>query len=1166
MELANMYVSITSDDAKFSKGIAEAHTRLEGLKNRMEDAEDSSKRFAEGIAVLGAGLLAAGTASFKWASDLSESMNKADVAFKNNADQVQEWSKDTLDSIGVAQGTALDMAAGFGDMATSMGITTDKAADMSTTLVDLGGDMASFKNISVDIANTALTGVFTGETEALKTLGIVMTQANLQEYALAQGIKTKVEEMSQSEQVMLRYNYVLSVTKNAQGDFERTQSGAANQMRIFTEGIKELGAAFGEHLLPAITPAITEVNTVVKGLKDIDEISDSTKSGIAILAGAIVGGLTPALIAGTGAAYAFIAPLAPFMAAGALVSGIAFTADGFEHLSAVMVGLSIALPAAVIGIRSLNSAIIANQAISAYSSSIAAAAVANVSFAESSNFATTATMGLAASQNALKLALISTGIGALVVALGALAYYLMSAENEYEDLIRTQKKATDEFDTLQKSTRAEIKATEGQIDTMREMEAQYVATAQALKDGTLSHDEAAAAQVKMQQMTESLTAAVGQETAAQIQNAADVRAAYSAELSAKEETVRQKNKLLESAKTQDLAYTDQAIRDTMDRITALQTEAEAMTAWHKVLVWFYGTVMKGLADTMSGKFAEVANMDILPDSIQNAAAGAHQAIQGLSDGYANFAEVIKADDASTEIGKLTDELDRLLERKERLGGGGDGAAYTPPDIGSGVKAAAEGTKAAETLKSAWELAADTLENKLAAISNSFGILGNQMEMTGDKTGQVKNQMDELSAKIEVQRQIVDQVAAGYEQMSQQVGKTEAEKQELKEQTEQLNTRLWDEKKALSDLEKQYYDTEQAIKDQAQQMRDLATEIQDVEKKYREDLSDALDDYQRKVADVYADLAQQEADLTAAYEQQVAERAKALANFVGLFDEVTREQVSGDTLLKNLQDQVTAITDWQANLDALQGRGVDSDLLAYLYELGPDAADELAALNTLTDDELSQYVALWQQKNSMATDAARTQLQSAYDELQRSLDEINIAAAEKLEEYRAEWEEKNAEIKKNVEETLSAIEAKMIEVAGNSITHGENIILGLIEGLDNRIPDLIAKCEEIAALIEDTIGDGLEEESPSKVTRRQGQYAVEGLILGIQDRLSGLERVVAGMAALTPAALGASISNISSHTTNNNSGGNTFQIYVQGGTSREQADGLIRELQRRGVRF
>lgn len=107
-------------------------------------------------------IVALGTLAVKNASDLQETMNKVDVAFGDSSNSVKEWGDTTIKQFGIAKGTALDMASLFGDMATGMGVNQDEASNLSKNMVGLAGDLASFKNISLDVAKTALAGVFTG--------------------------------------------------------------------------------------------------------------------------------------------------------------------------------------------------------------------------------------------------------------------------------------------------------------------------------------------------------------------------------------------------------------------------------------------------------------------------------------------------------------------------------------------------------------------------------------------------------------------------------------------------------------------------------------------------------------------------------------------------------------------------------------------------------------------------------------------------------------------------------------------------------------------------------------------------------------------------------------------------------------------------------------------
>lgn len=275
----------------FNKGLDEAARRLSTAGNAL-------------TAGLTVPLAAAGVASVNFSSDMQEAINKVEVAFGGAADSVKEWSSTTLNSIGLAQGTALDMAALFGDMATSMGYSQDAAAQMSMALVNLAADLASFKNIGIDQASTALKSIFTGETESLKELGVVMTQANLEAYALAEGYTTAYTAMDQAQQVAVRYQYVLANTQNAQGDFARTSDSTANQLRIFRESLKEAAATAGDELLPVITPIIGKLNELIQTFGDLDEGTQKAvvQTGLFLAALGpmlkVTGGITTAVKAG----------------------------------------------------------------------------------------------------------------------------------------------------------------------------------------------------------------------------------------------------------------------------------------------------------------------------------------------------------------------------------------------------------------------------------------------------------------------------------------------------------------------------------------------------------------------------------------------------------------------------------------------------------------------------------------------------------------------------------------------------------------------------------------------------------------------------------------------------------------------------------------------------
>jgi hypothetical protein len=230
------------------------------------------------------------TVAASGASDLEENLNKVDVAFGKDAQAVKDWADGATSQFGLSKNAALEAASLFGDMGTAMGLTTGDAADMSTKLAGLAGDLSSFKNIDVEQAMSALKGVFTGETESLKGLGIIMNQTNLKQSAEDTGLV--YDELSQTELVTLRYNYVLAQTKNAQGDYARTSDGTANSIRTLQATLSNLTAELGSALLPIITPIIQKITEWAKKFTGLDE---GTKKTI-VTVGLVVAALGPLLL------------------------------------------------------------------------------------------------------------------------------------------------------------------------------------------------------------------------------------------------------------------------------------------------------------------------------------------------------------------------------------------------------------------------------------------------------------------------------------------------------------------------------------------------------------------------------------------------------------------------------------------------------------------------------------------------------------------------------------------------------------------------------------------------------------------------------------------------------------------------------------------------------
>jgi len=326
-KVGSLFFLLGINAADFEKKLSAASARLADFGRRAQDLGRSMSLYVS------TPIIAAGGAAIKFASDFEESLNKVDVAFGDSAGTVRDFAKETLKTYGIAQGTALDMAALFGDMATGMGISQDAAAQLSTSMVGLAGDVASFKNMNIKEVTTALNGVFTGETESLKRLGVVMTETNLKQFALEQGITKSLEAMSQGEKVMLRYEFVMAMLANSQGDFARTGGGAANQMRVFQESLKELSVQFGQILLPTFISAIKTVNGWVDAMRAMDE--GQKRLVVSIAAVAAAAGPLLIVLGSIGAAM-------PAIVAGAAAIGTAFNALALGPIGvlvAVMVGL-----------------------------------------------------------------------------------------------------------------------------------------------------------------------------------------------------------------------------------------------------------------------------------------------------------------------------------------------------------------------------------------------------------------------------------------------------------------------------------------------------------------------------------------------------------------------------------------------------------------------------------------------------------------------------------------------------------------------------------------------------------------------------------------------------------------------------------------------------------
>lgn len=207
------------------------------------------------------------SACLELGSDLAEVQNVVDVTFGSMSDAVNAWAKDAMTSYGMSEKVAKEYMGQFGAMSKAFGNTEQMAYDQATALTGLAGDVASFYNMSTDEAFTKLKAVYTGETEALKSLGVVMTQTALDEYALQKGFGKTTKNMSEQEKVALRLSFVTDRLSGAAGDFTRTADGWANQTRVLSLRFDALKATIGQGLINALTPVVQMLNTLMAKLQ-----------------------------------------------------------------------------------------------------------------------------------------------------------------------------------------------------------------------------------------------------------------------------------------------------------------------------------------------------------------------------------------------------------------------------------------------------------------------------------------------------------------------------------------------------------------------------------------------------------------------------------------------------------------------------------------------------------------------------------------------------------------------------------------------------------------------------------------------------------------------------------------------------------------------------------
>lgn len=249
------------DNTGFERGLKSMDKGLGGLKTTLLDI---GKTIATVFAVRE--IVQFGKACIELGSNVAEVQNVVNVAFGDMAYKVENFAATAIENFGMSTLAAKKTASNYMAMARGMGVAMDAASEMSIALTGLSGDVASFYNITQEEAAYKLQSIFTGETESLKELGVVMTQVNLQQYAMEHGWNTNIQAMTQAERVALNYAYVTDQLALASGDFVRTQDSWANQTRILSMQWQEFMSIIGQALTTILLPLVRTLNTIVSSL------------------------------------------------------------------------------------------------------------------------------------------------------------------------------------------------------------------------------------------------------------------------------------------------------------------------------------------------------------------------------------------------------------------------------------------------------------------------------------------------------------------------------------------------------------------------------------------------------------------------------------------------------------------------------------------------------------------------------------------------------------------------------------------------------------------------------------------------------------------------------------------------------------------------------------
>jgi hypothetical protein len=340
-------VKLQADISDLKAGLAQAESGIKNLDSNVKTASGGINNFTKNLKSMGAALgiafAGAQVASFAKnavmaASTMNESISKVQVVFANTSDEILKWGKTSAEAMGISNQKALEAAGTYGNLFQALGVTKDKSQEMSTTLVQLAADLASFNNTPVDDALNALRSGLSGETEPLKRFGVALNDVTLKNKALAMGlIETTSGVLPPAIKAQVTYALVMEQTKLAQGDYARTSAGTANTIKTLQARFADASVAVGNMLLPALNLLLKIATPLVKIMEKMATFVNENKNALAAFA-IVIGVATTAWAAYTlvvkraAIAQGILNVLMSINPIGALVTAVALLAAGLVVL------------------------------------------------------------------------------------------------------------------------------------------------------------------------------------------------------------------------------------------------------------------------------------------------------------------------------------------------------------------------------------------------------------------------------------------------------------------------------------------------------------------------------------------------------------------------------------------------------------------------------------------------------------------------------------------------------------------------------------------------------------------------------------------------------------------------------------------------------------------